>query len=87
MRMQMRRFTRLTNGFSKKFENHCHALAIYFVWYNWIRLHKTLRTTPAMAAGLTHKLMDWAEVVAMIENRELQMKIDRAERPEIETHI
>lgn len=80
MRMQMRRFTRLTNGFSKKFENHCHALAIYFVWYNWICLHKTLRTTPAMAAGLTDKLVDWAEVVAMIDNRELQMKIDHAER-------
>lgn len=81
MRMQMRRFTRLTNGFSKRFENHCHALAIYFVWYNWIRIHKTLRVTPAMAAGLTDKLMDWADVVRMIDNRELQDKIDRAERP------
>lgn len=79
MRMQMRRFTRLTNGFSKKFENHCHALAIYFVWYNWLRIHKTLRTTPAMAAGLTNKLMDWSDIVHMIDNRELQAKIDRAE--------
>jgi IS1 family transposase len=80
MRMQMRRFTRLTSGFSKKFENHCHALAIYFVWYNWIRIHATLRVTPAMAAGLTDKLMDWADVVRMIDNRELQEKIDVAER-------
>jgi IS1 family transposase len=80
MRMQMRRFTRLTNGFSKKFENHCHALAIYFVFYNWIRIHKSLRVTPAMAAGLTDKLMDWADVVRMIDNRELQTKIDRVER-------
>jgi IS1 family transposase len=84
MRMQMRRFTRLTNGFSKKFENHCHAQAIYFVWYNWIRIHKTLRVTPAMAAGLTDKLMDWPDVVRMIDNRELQTKIERAEnRPQI----
>jgi IS1 family transposase len=79
MRMQMRRFTRLTNGFSKKFENHCYALAIYFVFYNWIRIHKSLRVTPAMAAGLTDKLMDWSDVVAMIDNRELETKIQRAE--------
>jgi IS1 family transposase len=79
MRMQMRRFTRLTSGFSKKFENHCHALALYFVWYNWIRTHKTLRVTPAMAAGLTDKLMDWPDVVRMIDNRELQAKINVAE--------
>ena len=53
MRMHMRRFTRLTNAFSKKFENHAHMVAIYAVWYNWIRIHKTLRVTPAMAAGLS----------------------------------
>ena len=81
MRMQMRRFTRLTNGFSKKFENHCHALAIYFVWYNWMRIHKTLRVTPAMAAGLTDTLLNWSDVVGMIDNRELEAKIHRAERP------
>jgi len=80
MRMQMRRFTRLTNGFSKKFENHCHALALYFTFYNWIRIHKTLRVTPAMAAGLTDKTMDWADVVAMIDNRELQIRVNAAER-------
>ena len=51
MRMQMRRFTRLTNAFSKKFENHMHVVALYTVWYNWNRIHKTLRVSPAMAAG------------------------------------
>ncbi len=58
MRMSMRPFTRVTNAFSKKIDNHCHALALYFVWYNWIRIHKTLRVMPAMAAGLTDKLME-----------------------------
>lgn len=67
MRMSVRRMTRLTNAFSKKFENHCHALALYFVWYNWVRIHTTLRTPPAMAAGLTDKPMDMADVAALIE--------------------
>jgi IS1 family transposase len=67
MRMSMRRFTRLTNAFSKKIENHCHALALYFVWYNWCRIHKAHRVTPAMAAGLTGKLMDMTDVANMIE--------------------
>ena len=55
----MRRFTRLTNAFSKKVENDCHALALYFVWYNFLRIHKTLKITPAMAAGLTDRLATW----------------------------
>lgn len=66
MRMSMRRFTRLTNAFSKKVENHCHALALYFVWYNFCRIHKSLRVTPAMAAGVSDTLrhMEWiAELV------------------------
>src|ERR1700720_1306510 len=67
MRMSMRRFTRLTNAFSKKVENHCHALALYFVWYNWCRIHKAHRVTPAMAAGLRDKLMDMTDVANMIE--------------------
>ncbi|HEV7436801.1 MAG TPA: IS1 family transposase [Pseudorhizobium sp.] len=56
MRMQMRRFTRLTNAFSKKFENHMHMVALYTVWYNFIRIHKTLRMSPAMAAGISDTL-------------------------------
>lgn len=67
MRMHMRRFTRLTNGFSKKFENHAHMVAIYTVWYNWIRPHKTLRVTPAMAAGLTDRVWDFAEIVNLMD--------------------
>jgi IS1 family transposase len=74
MRMSMRRFTRLTNAFSKKFDNHLHALALYFVSYNWIRIHKTLRVTPAMAAGLTDRLMSWEDVVALIDAREADKK-------------
>ena len=67
LRMHNRRFTRLTNAFSKKFENHCHALALYFMFYNWVRIHKTLRVTPAMAAGLTNKLLSMEDVAAMID--------------------
>ncbi|MCH9053908.1 MAG: IS1 family transposase [Proteobacteria bacterium] len=67
MRMQMRRFTRLTNAFSKKIENHCHALALYFVWYNFVRIHKTLRVTPAMAAGVTDTLRDMEWIVSLID--------------------
>jgi IS1 family transposase len=67
MRMQMRRFTRLTNAFSKKFENHCHALALYFFCYNFTRVHKTLGATPAMAAGITDRVMHMADCVALID--------------------
>jgi IS1 family transposase len=67
MRMSMRRFTRLTNGFSKKFENHAHMVAIYAVHYNWLRIHKTLRVTPAMAAGLSDVLLSWGDIVAMMD--------------------
>jgi IS1 family transposase len=67
MRMSMRRFTRLTNAHSKKVENHCHALAIYFVWYNWARINSAVRVSPAMAAGLTDKLLDWTDLVRMID--------------------
>ncbi len=67
MRMSMRRFTRLTNAFSKKFENHAHMVAIYAVQYNWLRIHKTLRVTPAMAANLTDKLISWTDIVTMMD--------------------
>src|SRR5665213_3616639 len=67
MRMHNRRFMRLTNAFSKKFENHAHMVAIYAVWYNWLRIHKTLRVTPAMAAGLSKVVMDWSDIVEAMD--------------------
>jgi IS1 family transposase len=67
MRMSMRRFTRLTNAFSKKFENHCHALALYFFFYNFCRVHKTLGATPAMAAGVTDRIMKMEDAVSLID--------------------
>ena len=67
MRMSMRRFTRLTNAFSKKLDNHIHALALYFVFYNFTRIHKTLRMSPAMAAGVTDRLWSLEDVVAKID--------------------
>jgi IS1 family transposase len=67
MRMSMRRFTRLTNAFSKKFENHCHALALYFYFYNFCRVHKTLGATPAMASGCSDRIMKMADIVAYID--------------------
>jgi hypothetical protein len=62
-----KRFTRLTNAFSKKFENHAHVVAIYSVWYNFIRIHKTLRVTPAMAAGVSKTLMTWTDFIGMMD--------------------
>lgn len=67
MRMSMRRFTRLTNAFSKKLDNHIHALALYFVFYNFTRIHKSLKVTPAMAAGITDTLWSLEDVVAKID--------------------
>lgn len=71
MRMHTRRFTRLTNAFSKKFENHCHSLSLYFCWYNWIRKHKTLGTTPAIAAELTDKVLTMEDIARLVDTREL----------------
>lgn len=70
MRMHMRRFTRLTNAFSKKFENHAHMVALYAVWYNFVRIHKSLRVSPAMEAGLTDKLWNMDDVVALMDAAE-----------------
>ena len=67
MRMGMRRFTPLTNGFSKKLENHLHMLSLYFVHYNFVRTHKTLRMTPAMAAGVSDTLHDMAWLVGITD--------------------
>ena len=69
MRMSMRRFTRLTNAFSKKAENHGYMVALYTTWYNFVRQHKTLRVAPAMAAGLSDKLWSMEDVVALIDAR------------------
>lgn len=70
MRMHMRRFTRLTNAFSKKVESHAAMVAIYTVWYNFVRIHKSLRVTPAMAAGVTDRLWNMEDVVALLDARE-----------------
>jgi IS1 family transposase len=71
MRMQMRRFTRLTNAFSKKLENHYHALSLYFLFYNFTRIHKTHRMTPAMAAGITDRLWSMEDIVRLIDSAEI----------------
>jgi IS1 family transposase len=68
MRMQMRRFTRLTNAFSKKFENHMHMVALYTVWYNYVKQHKTLKgISPAMAAGISDTLWSMTDLAEMID--------------------
>ena len=68
MRMQMRRFTRLTNAFSKKFENHMHMVAVYTVWYNFVKQHKTLKgLSPAMAAGVSDTLWSMTDLAEMVD--------------------
>jgi IS1 family transposase len=67
MRMQMRRFTRLTNAFSKKIENHAHAIALHFMHYNFCRVHQTLRVTPAMEAGIADHVWTLPELVALLD--------------------
>ena len=70
MRMSMRRFIRLTNGFSKKVENHGHAVALYFAYYNFVRVHQTLRVTPAMEAGLSNHVWSVEELVSLLPEPE-----------------
>jgi hypothetical protein len=73
MRIQMRRFTRLTNAFSKKVENHAHAIAIHYMHYNFCRVHQTLRVTPAMEAGLSDHVWEIEELVGLLEADEAKM--------------
>jgi IS1 family transposase len=70
VRMHSRRMTRLTNAFSKKVANHGHAMALHFLYYNFVRVHKTLRMSPAMAAGVTKRLWEIGDVVNVLENWE-----------------
>jgi len=67
MRMSMRRFTRESNGFSKKIENHCYAQAIHFVYYNFVRIHKTIRVTPAMEAGIAKEPLEIIDLVQLVD--------------------
>ena len=76
MRMHMRRFTRLTNAFSKKIENHTAAVALHSMYYNFVRLHQTLKVSPAMAAGVTDKLWEMGDVVDMLDAWEMKEKRD-----------
>jgi len=67
VRMHSRRMTRLTNAFSKKMENHAHAMALHFLYYNFVRIHKTLKVPPAMAAGVTDRLWEVPDIVNVLE--------------------
>ena len=73
-----RQVTRLTNGFSKKVENHIHMVALYTVFYNFTKIHKTLRVTPAMAAGLTDHVWDMADIVRLLEEVEMPVPMAQA---------
>jgi hypothetical protein len=75
--MRMRRFTRLTNAFSKKVENHAHAVALFAMYYNFVKLHKAHRLTPAMAAGVTDRLWEVADIVSVLEDWEAQQEAIR----------
>jgi IS1 family transposase len=75
VRMHTRRFTRLTNGFSKKVENHAHSVALFALYYNFVRIHSALRTTPAMAASVTKRLWEMADIVDVLEAWEASMPL------------
>jgi hypothetical protein len=66
-RMHMRRYTRLTNAHSKKFENHCHMVSLYTVWYNFVRINSAVKMSPAMAAGVSKTLWTMNDIVALID--------------------
>lgn len=75
----MRRFTRLTNGFSKKVESHTYAVALHMMYCNFVKLHSKLRTSPAMAAGVSNKLWEIGDIIALVEVNEA--KADRSRGP------
>lgn len=77
MRMHMRRFTRLTDGFSKKVENHAYAVALHMMYYNFVRIHSTLRMTPAMAAGVSKTLWEIGDIAALVEMEEAKQDMKR----------
>jgi IS1 family transposase len=77
LRMSNRRFTRLTNGFSKKLENHEHSISLHFMYYNFCRIHQSLRVTPAMEAGITDHVRTLEEVVALIDNSAQEKQIGK----------
>jgi IS1 family transposase len=87
MRMHMRRFTRLTNALSKKVENHAHAVALFTTYYNFVRIHKTLRVTPAMAAGVSDRLWEVSDIVALVEAAEAPAKKRGAYKKQEEVQI
>ncbi len=76
MRMHMRRFTRLTNAFSKRLENHVAAVALHTMFYNFVRIHQSLKITPAMAAGITDRLWEISDIVKLLEDYETQEKVE-----------
>jgi hypothetical protein len=77
MRMHMRRFTRLTNAFSKKLENHIAAISLHFMYYHFVRIHQTLRVTPAMAAGVATSPWELTDIVKLLEDAERQQWQER----------
>jgi hypothetical protein len=83
MRMHMRRFTRLTNAFSKKLENHVAAISLHFMYYNFVRIHQTLRITPAMAAGVSDRVWEISDIVGLLDSARLQKNAERKEDREV----
>jgi hypothetical protein len=71
--------TRLTNAFSKRAESHAHAMSVYFMHYNFVRIHQTTRVTPAMAAGVTNRLWELADLVAVLEDWETERAVEESE--------
>jgi hypothetical protein len=78
MRMHMRRFTRLTNAFPKKFETHCHMVALYAFWYNFVRIHKTLKVAPTMAANVTERLWSFEDLVGIGDKWEAGQRTEKS---------